>query len=101
GITAIAVERYRLANGRWPQKVDELAPRYLSSVPVDPLDPLYRQKLRYVRMADGVLIYTLGGIYTSVAVEDKGGLRYRLNGANDRIDLGIQLWDAQKRRHPR
>jgi hypothetical protein len=34
--TAIAAERYRLANGEWPERLEDLAPEYLKSIPIDP-----------------------------------------------------------------
>jgi hypothetical protein len=34
--TALAVERYRLAKGRLPERLEELVPAFLERVPVDP-----------------------------------------------------------------
>src|SRR5262249_7618562 len=31
GIAALAAERFRLANGRWPESLDKLVPKYLSA----------------------------------------------------------------------
>src|SRR5258708_33325388 len=36
--TALAAERFHLANGHWPDKLQELVPTYLRSVPDDPFD---------------------------------------------------------------
>jgi hypothetical protein len=56
-ITAIAVERFRLAHGRLPENLNELVPQFLSAVPIDPFDG---QPLRYHRLAKGYVIYSIG-----------------------------------------
>jgi hypothetical protein len=89
-VTAVAVERYRLANGRWPNQLDELAPHYLRSVPTDPFDG---QPLRYRRLKDGVIIYTVGEDH-----ENDGGQRVRLRAGSSDADVGFQLWDPELRR---
>src|SRR5205085_1962188 len=38
GIVLLASERYRRAHGRWPQRLNDLVPGYLSKVPLDPFD---------------------------------------------------------------
>jgi len=45
-ITAVAVERYQLGNGRWPDKLEDLVPGYLNSIPIDPFDgqPLHHRQ---------------------------------------------------------
>jgi hypothetical protein len=92
GITAIAVERFRRADRRWPNQLDDLVPRYLSSVPIDPFDG---QPLRFRRLQDGVIIYTVGEDQN-----DDGGRRVLIQpGAPDR-DVGFQLWDPDCRRQP-
>ncbi len=55
---ACAMERYRLANGRLPERLDELAPRYLERVPSDVMDG---KPLRYrVGTDGGCRIYSVG-----------------------------------------
>ena len=56
-LAAIAVERYRLAEGRLPERLDELVPKYIEAVPIDPFDG---RPLRYRRLAKGYIIYTIG-----------------------------------------
>ncbi len=36
--TALAIERYRLATGKIPERLEELVPQYLRAVPTDPFD---------------------------------------------------------------
>jgi hypothetical protein len=55
--TALAVERFRLAHGKLPEKLDELVPQFLSAVPLDPFDG---QPLRYHRLNKGYVIYSIG-----------------------------------------
>ncbi len=54
--TAIAVERYRLAMGGVPEQLDQLVPRYLKEVPLDPFDG---KPLRYKRTEPGYLVYCI------------------------------------------
>jgi len=64
---AIAVQRFRKANGKLPQSLDELVPDYLPSVPLDPFDG---QPLRYVIDEAGAFrVYSLGRNRT-----DEGGV---------------------------
>ena len=54
---AIAAQRYRLANGRLPMAIDDLAPAFLPSIPLDPFtgEPLY-----YAPTDDGFVVYSVG-----------------------------------------
>lgn len=54
---ALAVERYRLAKGRLPERLDELVPQYLERVPADPFDG---EPLRYSRREKGYVVYSIG-----------------------------------------
>lgn len=55
--TALAIERYRLAEGRLPRDLSDLTPAYLESVPRDPFDG---QELRYDVLAKGYVVYSIG-----------------------------------------
>lgn len=55
--TALGVERFRLAHGELPAKLDELVPQFLPAVPADPFDG---QPLRYRRRAKGYVVYSVG-----------------------------------------
>ncbi|MFO8006388.1 MAG: hypothetical protein R6V05_01485 [Candidatus Brocadiia bacterium] len=54
--TALAVERWRMQNGRWPESLEELVPALLERVPTDPFSG---EPLRYRRTAQGVRVYSV------------------------------------------
>ncbi|MCC7373328.1 MAG: hypothetical protein IT581_01640 [Verrucomicrobiales bacterium] len=57
-MVGLALERYRLADGRYPEALEALAPRFLSSVPMDPMDG---KPLRYSRTDDDHFrLYSIG-----------------------------------------
>lgn len=63
---ALALERYRLANGQYPDRLEDLLPKYRHELPIDPMDG---KPLRYRREADGsAVIYS---IYKNM--KDDGG----------------------------
>jgi hypothetical protein len=54
----LAVERYRVANGgKPPRSLEELVPRFLTEVPLDPFDG---QRLRYKLRESSYVIYGVG-----------------------------------------
>jgi hypothetical protein len=91
-LTALALERYRLARGEWPKALADLVPAHLGKVPTDPYDG---KPLRFRRLADGVLVYSVGpdGV-------DNGGAIDRMGAMKNGSDMGFQLWDIAKRRRP-
>jgi tRNA A-37 threonylcarbamoyl transferase component Bud32 len=89
---ALAVERYRLAHGDWPRDLAALVPAYLKEVLSDPYDG---QPLRYRRVADGVVVYSIGPDRT-----DNQGNLDRTGAGRDGMDIGFQLWDVAKRHQP-
>jgi hypothetical protein len=91
-IAALAAERFRLANGRWPNSLVELTPAFLGR----PLtDPWTGGPLQFRRLQDGLVIYSVGRDR-----EDNGGEfnREQLDAAG--TDEGCRLWDVAKRRQP-
>ncbi|MGB2864552.1 MAG: hypothetical protein WBC05_14585 [Sedimentisphaerales bacterium] len=54
---ALAAQRYRLASGKFPDKLADLVPTYLQSVPEDPFDG---NELRYKRLGPGFVVYSIG-----------------------------------------
>ncbi|HTU90843.1 MAG TPA: hypothetical protein VMF69_12260 [Gemmataceae bacterium] len=91
-IVALAAERYRRECGAWPDTLEKLCPKYLTAVPLDPFDG---EPLRYLRLKDGVIIYSVG----QDAV-DNGGNLDREHPNQPGADISFRLWDAAKRRQP-
>jgi hypothetical protein len=54
---ALAVERYRIAQGQWPPELSALVPAFMERVPRDPYDG---RPLRYRQAGDRVVVYCLG-----------------------------------------
>jgi hypothetical protein len=54
---ALAVHRYRLTAGKLPDKLADLVPAYLESVPKDPFDG---DELRYKKLDPGFVVYSIG-----------------------------------------
>jgi hypothetical protein len=75
-ITVAGLERHRLATGSYPKALDDLVPRFLVAVPLDPMDG---QPLRYRLNADGS--FTVYGIGPNHA-DDQGVFE-----SNQRQDL--------------
>jgi hypothetical protein len=79
--TALACERFRLAAARWPASPDDLVPRFLAAVPIDPYTG---EPLRLTRVDDGIAIESAGPEHVIGPPE---GISFR-------------LWDVSKRRQP-
>jgi hypothetical protein len=90
-IVALAAERYRRDKKAWPDKIDQLCPQYLASVPLDPFDG---KPLRYRRVKDRVVIYSVG----PDGVDNGGNLDREHNWASSGTDIGVRLWDVSQRR---
>ena len=57
-IAAIALKRFQLIHGKFPERLSELAPEFVASIPLDPVDG---KPLRYHRNADDTfLLYSVG-----------------------------------------
>jgi hypothetical protein len=90
----VAVERYRLSKGRWPENLAEVGQAAL--IQEIPTDPYNGEPVRYRRLKDGVVIYSVGP-----DGKDDGGLINRKGDpTKSGYDLGFQLWDIDKRRQP-
>ena len=50
---SLAAERFRMANGHFPDSLDRLVPDWLADVPEDPFDGA---RLRYSQTDDGVVV---------------------------------------------
>ena len=54
---ALAVEKFRVKQGRWPQQPAEVAPEWILTVPLDPFDG---KPLRMKRTERGLIVYSIG-----------------------------------------
>jgi hypothetical protein len=55
--TVLAIGGYRTEHGRYPEKLQELIPKYLDRVPIDPLSG---GETRYRQTTGGYLLYSVG-----------------------------------------
>ncbi len=53
---ALAIERYRLAEGRLPETLTDLVPAYLEAVPDDPFDGT---EIKYKKLDKGYVVYSV------------------------------------------
>lgn len=67
-LVGLALERHRLATGKYPDRLAELAPKFLAEVP---LDPMTAEPLKYVRVDDDYRLYSVG-----LGFRDDGGERW-------------------------
>jgi hypothetical protein len=86
----LALEQHRQAKGGWPMKLEELTPKLLPAVPLDPFDG---KALRYLKLADGVAVYSVG----PDGKDDGGAIKSRPGGLPP-TDVGYRLWDVKHRR---
>jgi hypothetical protein len=82
---AIALERYHLAHGEYPESLDVLAPQYLKQIPHDIING---QPLHYRRSADGqFVLYSVGWNET-----DDGGVVVFTEGGRVDSRKGDWVW---------
>ncbi|MGA2801688.1 MAG: hypothetical protein ABSE97_04875 [Verrucomicrobiota bacterium] len=82
---AIALERYRLAHGEYPESLDALTPQFIAKLPHDIING---QPLHYRRTSDGqFVLYSVGWNET----DDDGEVGLNENGSVDR-DKGDWVW---------
>jgi hypothetical protein len=82
-ITAIALARFHLRDGKFPAELDALVPQFLSAVPIDPMSA---KPLRYRLNGDGsFMLYSVGE-----DGRDDGGDPNAGSGANR-----FGLWEGQ------
>jgi hypothetical protein len=89
-LVAVAAERHRLVQGDWPATLEALVPTFLSQLPSDPFDG---RPLRYKRLSDGIMIYSVG-----VDATDDGGQLLWVPVQQQPTDVGVRLWDVNHRR---
>ncbi|MBX7104421.1 MAG: hypothetical protein K1X57_10090 [Gemmataceae bacterium] len=90
---ALAIERYRLAHGRWPPGPEELvADGKLSAWPVDPFDG---KPLRWKPVDFGILLYSIG----PGGVDEFGKYDPSLRGGTS-SNITFRLYNPDQRRRP-
>ena len=83
---ALAAELYRRRHGKWPDKMDQLVPEFLPTVPVDPFDG---KPMRMTVSAEGFKAYSIGRDDT----DDGGKLSDQVTPGND---AGFMIQVPQK-----
>ena len=89
----LAAERFRLVEKRWPVSQLELVGRFLDAVQLDPFDD---KPLRFKRTDDGLIIYSIG----RNEIDNEGAVLPIVEPYQQPLDVGIRLWDVDKRRQP-
>lgn len=83
--TAIALERYRLVHGNYPESLAALAPQFIAQLPQDVTNG---EPLKYRREADGgFVLYSIGW-----NEQDDGGVVVFKKGSTSEVDLGAGDW---------
>ncbi len=91
-ITGLAMERYRITNGKWPRKLEELVPEYLAKLPTDPFNG---EPLLVGTIPGGLVIYSVGP-----DLQDNNGLIDDSKPTKEGTDIGFRLWEVPMRRQP-
>jgi len=82
---AIALERYRLAHGEFPESLNTLAPQFMEKIPHDIING---QPLNYRRTDDGqFVLYSVG--WNEL---DDGGVVVFEGKNTDRVDINQGDW---------
>jgi hypothetical protein len=89
---AMAAERYRLARGAWPTGLEALVPEFLAKVPAD---PFHGAPVRYRRLEDHIVIYSVGE-----NGRDEGGEVESTVPPDPGRDVGFRLRDPSGRHRP-
>jgi hypothetical protein len=91
----IALRKYRLDTGEFPQRLNDLVPNFMSTLPTDPYD-VKGGPLCYSRTADGFLLYSVG--YDR---DDDGGRPSpRDGGLLEDGDIRLDSWLAPEEEEP-
>jgi len=86
-VLGIAAACFRTEEGRYPDKLQELIPDYISAIPVDPFDG---KPLRMSPEGDGLILYSVG-----MNGKDEGGRDESWShGGTGGADISFRLGDA-------
>lgn len=87
---ALQIELFRQQEQKYPESLEQLVPRFLAQVPVDPFNG---RPLRYLREGeDGAIVYSVGGDHVDQQVD----LKYR--GNRTEADIVFCLGKAYRQR---
>jgi hypothetical protein len=78
-----ALERYRLAHGEYPERLDALAPEFVSAPPHDVIGG---EPYHYLRTKDNFVLYSVGW-----NEQDDGG-RLGMKGRSSDLSAGDWVW---------
>jgi hypothetical protein len=92
-IVALAAERFRKKNNRWPESLEELKAAGL--IKQIPTDPFVGGPLKWKRTDEGLMIYAVGP-----DLVDNGGFQDPAHRGRPGTDDSFRLWDVAKRRQP-
>jgi hypothetical protein len=92
GSVAIACERYRIANGRWPDSLSNIPRDILPDIPIDPYNG---KPIQYQKLVDGVAIFSVGN--EQDAEKRKSG---EIKDPIGHLGRGWKLWNKELRGLP-
>lgn len=90
----LAAEQFRQEQKRWPKSLEELTPKYLPNLP---LDPFTGEPLKLRATDDGIVIYSPGanGDLNGAIRDDPQAAQY-----DPRFEHEFRLWNVDRRRRP-
>ncbi len=83
---ACALERYRLANGKYPETLDALVPQFTDALPLDVCDG---QQMKYRLLPDGQLLLYGAGWNEK---DDEGAVIMNKDESGTDPDKGDWVW---------
>jgi len=89
----VAMERFRIANGHWPETLDQIPKSILPEIP---LDPYSGSPIKVKRDENSWIVYSVGPNGT----DDGGTLDDRFDPKTEDSDWGYTLHDPSARRQP-
>jgi hypothetical protein len=91
---AIACERYRIANGRWPDSLADIPRDILPDIPADPFNG---KPIQYQKLEDGVAVFSMGN-EKEVRRRNSGEIKDPIG----HLGMGWKLWNKELRgiHHP-
>jgi len=92
-LAAVAFERFRIAQNRWPDSIEHLVKAgFLDAIPVDPYNG---KPVRLRRTPDGLEVY-----FVEPKKNENNGPSTRGRPLDPETDWSFRLWDISRRRQP-